>query len=148
MLLLALPTCSVAFLPRFLVATPQLHSAPALLAKRTTMRKKEELEEDPPVATLGPRLLWCEGLSKTYNGQRYQFRDLTFSVSKGSRMVSFFPLPNPFSNIFLLLSPVCNATHATASSRFHLKRSFYSSFSRSSYVFCNGFFFSSFVSCQ
>ena len=34
----------------------------------------------------GARLLWCECLGKSYDGQRYQFRDLSLGVSAGNRL--------------------------------------------------------------
>ena len=37
-------------------------------------------------ADVGPRLLWAEGISKSFNGVRFQFRDLSFTVSRGARI--------------------------------------------------------------
>ena len=34
----------------------------------------------------GPRLLYCNDLSKSYDGTRYQFRDISFGVAEGARI--------------------------------------------------------------
>ena len=33
----------------------------------------------------GARLVYCEGLSKSYDGQRFQFRDISLGVATGQR---------------------------------------------------------------
>ena len=33
-----------------------------------------------------PRLLWCEGLSKSYNGVRFQFENIALSIGAGARL--------------------------------------------------------------
>ena len=38
-----------------------------------------------PTAAAGPRLLYCDGLSKSYDGKRYQFRDISLGVAAGQR---------------------------------------------------------------
>ena len=37
-------------------------------------------------ASVGPRLLWTDGASKSYDGVRYQFRDISFTISSGARI--------------------------------------------------------------
>ena len=40
----------------------------------------------PPVASsAGPRLVYCDGLSKSYDGKRYQFRDISLGIAAGQR---------------------------------------------------------------
>jgi ABC-type glutathione transport system ATPase component len=34
----------------------------------------------------GARLVYCEGLSKSYDGQRFQFRDISLGVATGQRV--------------------------------------------------------------
>ena len=34
----------------------------------------------------GARLIYCEGLSKSYDGQRFQFRDISLGVATGQRV--------------------------------------------------------------
>jgi len=43
-------------------------------------------DEGVVVDNSGPRLLYCDGLGKSYDGQRWQFRDLSFSISGGARL--------------------------------------------------------------
>jgi hypothetical protein len=42
--------------------------------------KKEGEEEAEKPSAGGPRLLWADGISKSYNGVRQQFKGLTFGV--------------------------------------------------------------------
>ena len=37
-------------------------------------------------ATDEPRLMYCDALSKSYDGKRYQFRDISLGVAAGSRI--------------------------------------------------------------
>ena len=55
----------------------------------TTWKTKNDRAADgssSSSSSLGPRLLWADGVSKSYDGQRYQFRDLSFTISAGSRL--------------------------------------------------------------
>ena len=37
-------------------------------------------------ADAGPRLMYCDSLSKTYDGKRYQFRDISLDIASGQRV--------------------------------------------------------------
>jgi ATPase subunit of ABC transporter with duplicated ATPase domains len=34
----------------------------------------------------GDRVLWAESISKTYDGSRYQFKDITVSIPSGAKI--------------------------------------------------------------
>jgi ATPase subunit of ABC transporter with duplicated ATPase domains len=48
--------------------------------------RDDDDDEGVVVDNSGPRLLYCDGLGKSYDGQRWQFRDLSFSISGGARL--------------------------------------------------------------
>ncbi len=48
---------------------------------------KDASEEAASPSNLGgPRMLWVDGISKSYNGVRSQFKDLTFGVAQVTQM--------------------------------------------------------------
>jgi ABC transport system ATP-binding/permease protein len=56
-------------------------------AKRTNIRRKDEtVVVDVSSSGPSPRILWCEDVSKTFDGKRFQFRGVSFSVGQGSRL--------------------------------------------------------------
>ena len=48
-------------------------------------RRASQVIAAAPTVIAGPRLLYCDGLSKSYDGKRYQFRDISLGVAAGQR---------------------------------------------------------------
>ena len=90
----------LAYSPRFMSKRlAPLSAKPGVKAARTVPKLSREPrsssggsssdadeDESAPVGSGGPRLLYCDSLGKSYDGQRWQFRDLSFSISAGARL--------------------------------------------------------------
>ena len=69
-------------------AASWVSTAPALRPRHDThtRRAASTTRRASVTAAGGARLVYCEGLSKSYDGQRFQFRDISLGVATGQRV--------------------------------------------------------------
>ena len=63
-----------------------LRRVSSLSAKKSKGGPGEESADTKQASAGKPRQLWCDGISKSYDGKRWQFRDLTFGIGEGARI--------------------------------------------------------------
>ena len=73
------------------VAASWLPTAPALRPRHDTRAHRaasatRRAASITAAAAGGARLVYCDGLSKSYDGQRFQFRDISLGVATGQRV--------------------------------------------------------------
>ena len=73
------------------IAASWVSTAPALRPRRDTHTRRAASTTRRAASITaavggGARLIYCEGLSKSYDGQRFQFRDISLGVATGQRV--------------------------------------------------------------